>query len=114
MELNFEEYCGYYLLKDVRGMAWYNIYRDVTDKAKYIFGDGIITRAFLAVSYGINKKEDAKKKIRNGIPENLMDIGCIDVDGTNLIVRFANGRYVWFYTSESGDIHDAVYEGYNN
>jgi hypothetical protein len=42
-----------------------------------------------------------------------MDIGCVDVDATNLIIRFINGRYVWFYTSEAGDVHDAIYEGYN-
>ena len=111
MELEFEEYCGYYLLKDFHLEEWYNVFQDVTTEAYDIFGEDILDRAYLRVTYGTNI-EEVKTKIRNGVYRAQEHTGCIDVGGEEFIVVFKNGKCVWITNSEWGDVHSWDYEKY--
>lgn len=109
MALNFEEYCGYYLLEDSNFGEWRNIYQDVTTEAYDIFGKDIIEKAYLRVAYGTNL-EEAKEKIKRGVYQSQKYISYIDVGAEELIIKFTNGKYVWFTTSEWGNVHGEAYE----
>lgn len=82
--------------------------KGLTENAKLIFGEDLVSAAYYVENYYEHKKDDVKhrerilKSFEYNAEKNKKIVGEIEQDGMNIVIDFKNGKSVYFSNSEWG------------
>lgn len=89
-----------------------DIYADITEHAKKLFGENIVKKAIVFIDNCYSSNCEAKDYIDINIENLNTDLSrifkypCIDIDAGNIFIEFASGKILEICVSDFGKIKE--------